>query len=191
MSLDNRELLWEIVLCKNRKYVRDYPMILDCTAGFRKMWKGMHQDVLFMDIRKEVKPDILASNEQMPFRSNVFSKIVYDPPHLIKHQRAIQSESLMAKYIKKFSCWKSKSALLRNIARVNNEANLVLKSNGILFVKHTVTKDPSGDPIAVSYVLTLLDNFQLIRKRRQKSSGWGKSVVYYLTMMKKETRTNC
>lgn len=158
-------------------------MILDCTVGYRKMWKGKCQNVLFLDKRKEVNPDIIASNEYMPFRNGIFEKIVYDPPHLV-HALLINKsqENSMAKHMSDlYSIWKKKIDFIRNIVRVNNEANRTLEMDGILFCRHT----PLKENISLEYFIRLLEDFKAVRIRKEKSRSQFKNKVYYITMKKK------
>jgi len=164
--------------------------ILDATAGYRHMWKGKYQNVLFLDIRKEVRPDIVASNEYLPFRPQTFEKVVYDPPHCIlsKHCAFPKEEEIIEKYgknylkniMKKYGMWKSRKDYLRNIISINREAKRILKQNGALFIKHTEVK---GTRISHKFLINLMDNFEVKRIRRQLSgSHLFKNTVYYITM---------
>lgn len=146
------------------------------------MWKGKHQGVVFIDIRKEVKPDIVASNESLPFQDETFQKVVYDPPHLIRNS-PIKINSLMFKYAYKFSTWKTKSQFYKNLVAVNKEVKRVLQHDGTFIVKHTESPDHL---ITKNTIIHLLDNFKVLRNRKEKTRGFGKSKVYYITMIKRE-----
>lgn len=75
--------------------------ILDVTCGSRSIWfNHNHPAAVYMDKRREfeskiwksgdgtserfltVDPDIVADFTQIPFEDNVFSLVVFDPPHL-------------------------------------------------------------------------------------------------------------
>lgn len=74
-------------------------MILDATCGLRRIWfDSKDPETVYLDVRKEINfhrkskrypsdkninPDILADNQFLPFRDNVFDLVVYDPPHYI------------------------------------------------------------------------------------------------------------
>jgi hypothetical protein len=46
------------------------------------MWFNKeYEDAVYIDLRSEVKPDIVCSTEKLPFKDNVFNLIVFDPPH--------------------------------------------------------------------------------------------------------------
>jgi len=62
--------------------------ILDVTAGNRAIWQTPTKkppNVVFLDMDKElsIPPDILGVWEYLPFRDDVFSCIIFDPPHII------------------------------------------------------------------------------------------------------------
>ena len=64
-------------------------MLLDATAGNRKMWMGRNPCipyVVFMDREKELRvpPDVLCDHRAMPFRDNCFELIIYDPPFMAR-----------------------------------------------------------------------------------------------------------
>lgn len=81
--------------------------ILDACCGSRMFWFNQHNpDVLYMDKRKEtivlnderkviVEPDVIGDFTKMPFESERFNLVVFDPPHLI---HAGNKSWLSAKY---------------------------------------------------------------------------------------------
>lgn len=69
--------------------------ILDCTCGGKMFWydKSCNR-VLYSDIRKgifyldenrdiEINPDIIIDFTDMPFEDDLFSMVIFDPPHLL------------------------------------------------------------------------------------------------------------
>lgn len=77
--------------------------ILDVTCGSRSIWfNKSHPAALYCDIREEdhtqitergdrrterhinVKPDIICNFTDLPFPSDTFSLVVFDPPHIVK-----------------------------------------------------------------------------------------------------------
>ena len=61
--------------------------ILDMTAGNRGIWFNKnHPEALYMDIRPEVKPDIVADFRENSIPAytiaNPYDLVVFDPPHL-------------------------------------------------------------------------------------------------------------
>lgn len=57
--------------------------ILDLSAGRRAVWFDKnHRDAVYVDIRSEVKPTIVADARSLPAEIGVgFDLIVFDPPH--------------------------------------------------------------------------------------------------------------
>jgi len=56
-------------------------MILDSTAGKRMMWfQKNYEETIYMDIKREVKPTIVADFRALPFQNEVFDLVVFDPP---------------------------------------------------------------------------------------------------------------
>lgn len=57
------------------------------TAGYRMMWfDKTNENVIFLDERKEVKPNIIARWENLPFKNNTFDLVNYDPPYGIANK---------------------------------------------------------------------------------------------------------
>jgi len=56
--------------------------ILDATAGLRNIWYDRHYPgAVYVDLRSEVKPDIVCDCRQLPFPRGTFDLVVFDPPH--------------------------------------------------------------------------------------------------------------
>ena len=56
--------------------------ILDMTSGNRSMWfERDRADVVFVDIRREVHPSVIADSKALPFQRECFDIVVFDPPH--------------------------------------------------------------------------------------------------------------
>lgn len=57
--------------------------ILDMSAGARAVWfNKSHPDTLFLDIRPQVKPDIVCDTRELPAEVGTgFGLVVFDPPH--------------------------------------------------------------------------------------------------------------
>lgn len=153
--------------------------VLDLTAGYRGIWRtGKLKslgNVLFLDIRKVVHPDIIASNEHLPFKDNSFEWVVYDPPHFVTHSDSYYR----TEFGRRFWGWKTKSQLVQNIYRVNSEAARVAHR---LILKWTVV--PDGLPLDA--VLKILDKWVVERKSHRKSgSGHSDNVFWWVWLCKK------
>lgn len=112
--------------------------ILDACCGSRMFWfNKQREDTVYMDIREVdtelsdgrkliVKPDVVADFRDMPFDSDTFHMVVFDPPHLL---RAGDNSWLAKKYGKLNDSWEL------DIKRGFNESMRVLKPNGTLIFK--------------------------------------------------------
>jgi hypothetical protein len=57
--------------------------ILDISAGKRAVWcDKRHRDTVYVDVRPEVKPDIVADARALPLADGGFDLVVFDPPHV-------------------------------------------------------------------------------------------------------------
>jgi len=119
--------------------------ILDATCGSRSIWFNKHHPVaVYMDKRQEfetriwksgdglsertltVNPDVIADFTAIPFASDTFYLVVFDPPHL---QKAGETSWLVKKYGKLVDNWPQ---MLREGF---TECMRVLRPNGILIFK--------------------------------------------------------
>lgn len=57
--------------------------ILDMSAGSRAVWfDKSHPDAVYVDIRPQVKPDIVADTRELPAEVGTgFDLVLFDPPH--------------------------------------------------------------------------------------------------------------
>ena len=119
------------------QYNTDKP-ILDVCCGSRMFYfDKQNKDVCFMDCREledtlcdgrklEVKPDIIADFRNIPFDDNMFSMVVFDPPHLLK---VGENSWLAKKYGKLSDSW------AQDLKQGFNECMRVLKPYGTLIFK--------------------------------------------------------
>lgn len=64
-------------------YPRKQPRkILDATVNGARFWTTSKRPVIGIDINPKYSPDIVADNTAMPFKSEIFDVVVYDPPHI-------------------------------------------------------------------------------------------------------------
>ena len=57
--------------------------ILDLTCGWRFPWFDPdNADAVFVDIREEVAPSVVADSRVLPFSDGVFDLVAFDPPHV-------------------------------------------------------------------------------------------------------------
>jgi len=122
-------------------------------------------NVTYMDIRQEyeeletghvvnVNPDIVGDFRDMPFESDTFDMVVFDPPHLI---HAGDNSWLAKKYGKLDELWPE------DIRQGFAECMRVLKPNGSLIFKW------NEDQISLQEVLAAIGEEPLFGNKRSKT----------------------
>nr|DAF32490.1 MAG TPA: Methyltransferase domain [Caudoviricetes sp.] len=140
--------------------------ILDACCGSRMFWfDKQNPNVTFMDIRRhyeeletghvvDVNPDIVGDFRDMPFESDTFDMVVFDPPHLI---HAGDNSWLAKKYGKLDELWPE------DIRQGFAECMRVLKPNGSLIFKW------NEDQISLQDVLAAIGEEPLFGNKRSKT----------------------
>ncbi|MFB5518887.1 class I SAM-dependent methyltransferase [Enterococcus casseliflavus] len=140
--------------------------ILDACCGSRMFWfDKQNPNVTFMDIRRhyeeletghviDVNPDIVGDFRDMPFESDTFDMVVFDPPHLI---HAGDNSWLAKKYGKLDELWPE------DIRQGFAECMRVLKPNGSLIFKW------NEDQISLQEVLAAIGEQPLFGNKRSKT----------------------
>ena len=128
--------------------------ILDVTCGARSIWfNKQHPLAIYFDRRDEehekdfhnntqtisVHPDVVGDFKDLPFDDNVFSLVVFDPPH----RYGLKESWIM----KKYGTYDSKEELLDNIAKGFAECMRVLKPDGVLVFKWAEIQIPTTEII--------------------------------------------
>lgn len=127
------------------------PPILDATCGGRMMWFDKHNPrCLYVDKREvqermvgkgrnarrfSVQPDMIADFTDLPFDSESFYLIVWDPPHLI---RAGDESYMAVKYGRLHDTWQN------SLRHGFKELMRVLKPNGTLIFKWSEVQIPTS-----------------------------------------------
>jgi len=100
---------------------------LDATAGKRIMWRGsIWRPSVFLDVNEERAPAVCGSYYAMPFASDVFGGVVFDPPHLPANYSA-GANGFRERY--------GLEAGTADMGHVLIELARVLKPGGLLLVK--------------------------------------------------------
>ena len=160
-------------------------LILDACCGTRAFWFNKHNpNVCFVDKRYverdllwqskdgkektyyEVKPDIIADFQNLPFDDCSFYHVVFDPPHLV---RAGEKSWLAKKYGSLRGDWKTM------IFNGFNECMRVLKPKGTLVFKW------NEEDVSLSDILNVIKQEPLYGHRSGKA---GKTI--WLVFMKME-----
>lgn len=129
--------------------------ILDVTCGARTMWfDKQHPAAVYCDRRRElhkniwksgnskserkcvIDPDVQCDFTQLPFPSNSFSLVVFDPPHLTG---AKETAWLVKKYGKLDDNWP------KMLHDGFNECMRVLKQDGVLIFKWSEYDIPAAE----------------------------------------------
>lgn len=146
-------------------------IILDATCGGRHIWYDKkHPAVVYMDRRVEpkgtikvrpnwcVEPDVIADFRKMPFRSNTFALVVFDPPHIIRKKTS--TSVIRMKYGELGDDW------ARALTEGFNECWRVLRPEGTLIMKWSETDKKLSD------ILKLLRQQPLFGSRTGTSAVW-------------------
>jgi SAM-dependent methyltransferase len=131
---EDAELLEEML----RRYPRRHPKrILDATVNGGRFWRGSKRPVTGLDVEIQHKPTVVADNTQMPFRSEAFDVIVYDPPH-IPNQGKDKKKDFNTRFGLVLRSSKENSyTFSHTFPPFTKEAYRVLKAEGILLCKIT------------------------------------------------------
>ncbi|MCY3067627.1 MULTISPECIES: class I SAM-dependent methyltransferase [Aerococcus] len=141
--------------------------ILDVCCGSKMFYFDKENpNVTFMDIRKEyeeldsghrinVNPDIIGDFREIPFPSDTFDLVIFDPPHLL---RAGKNSWLRKKYgVLNKDTWSD------DLTKGFDECWRVLKINGTLIFKW------NEDQIKLADVLACFSKSPLIGNKRSKT----------------------
>lgn len=135
--------------------IEERKKILDATCGSRSIWfNKQHPATVYMDKRREletriwksgdglsertlrVDPDVIADFTSIPFASNTFYLVIFDPPHL---RHAGETSWLVKKYVKLDDHWP------QMIRDGFNECMRVLRPNGVLIFKWSEIQIPAEE----------------------------------------------
>lgn len=134
--------------------------ILDVCCGSRMFWfQKQHPDVIFMDIRKEkcdihgkhanVNPDVIGDFRDIPFETDQFDMVIFDPPHL----RWAGTKSIMRlQYGQLDANWKE------DISKGFSECMRVLKPEGFLIFKWSECQIKLNEILKLTDVSPLFGN---------------------------------
>ena len=119
-------------------YPRERPKrILDATVNGGRFWRGSTRPVIGLDIEAKYRPNIVADNGAMPFRTQVFDVVVYDPPH-VPNQGKDKSKDFNTRFgLGLRSSKENQYSFSHMYPPFLAEAYRVLKPEGILLCKIT------------------------------------------------------
>lgn len=171
-------------------------MILDATAGNRRMWMWRDsENIIYIDrqLKLEMPPTIFCDNEQTPFKDELFDTIFYDPPHSWGDKGGFYSyprhtEEYMKKYKDKdittyygIEQYDRREQLVRHVYNAQKELERIAKEDGLLWLKWNETAIPLDN------ILTVMTNWQCLMKIpvTMLVQKHGSEQTYWLCMQKK------
>lgn len=144
--------------------------ILDATAGNRGIWFNKNcSDATYMDIRPEVKPDIVGDCTKTDFPDKHFDLIVFDPPHF-----KAGPKSQMAKIYGQLNAREIRDLIEDGF----KEFHRILKDNGFVLFKWN-DHDQKLDKI-----LRLILNFEPLFGQKVSVRTKHSSATYWVCLRK-------
>lgn len=142
---------------------------LDVCCGAKKFYpdKGDPR-VLFCDIRREsitqcdgrtltIDPDVIADFRNLPFADELFSLVIFDPPHLL---RSGPNAWLTQAYGKLSASWRD------DLKQGFAECFRVLRPSGVLVFKWSESDIPLGE------ILALTDEKPVVAEKYGRRKHW-------------------
>lgn len=166
------------------------PIILDATCSFKRIWPK--HATIRIDIRPEVKPDIVMDAKNLKFDDNYFDEIYCDPPHFIRNgppsPRIKQVRRLSGRRtpdtFTRYGWWNGKEEWFEFCEKTNKEFYRCLKKTGLLYYKIS----EAGGCAKPSDLIKRMTNFDLIEDKTNpsKSNLPSKGITHWLTFKPKE-----
>lgn len=188
-------------MSKQTTLSKNPPMILDATCSFFRVWPK-HASIR-MDIRPEVKPDVVGDIKKTEFPGQYFDEIYLDPPHMIRKDNPEYAYAHDKMQIKRrlsgrrtphafdrYGVWKTKKDWLGFLDAINIELKRILKPGGIIHFKIACGEDRR---MIKRVDMDRLTNFEVLQEKITKSKYPGsKNNVHWITFGPKKTvQTNC
>ena len=138
--------------------------ILDSTCGYRGIWFDKNnQETVYVDIRRDVKPDLCCDFKMLPFPAETFDLIIFDPPH--------GSVGEKSELFKRYGTLKAHK-LVSTFYKATRELFRVLKTNGILIFKWNTHDYSLKRVLALFPVEPLFGQKTAYRKKHVSSTYW-------------------
>lgn len=111
--------------------------ILDATVNSRRFWRKSTRTILGLDIDAKYRPTVCGDNTAMPFTSECFDVVVYDPPH-VPNQGPDKSKDFTIRFGLGARAAKEHGyTFAHTYPPFMREAYRVLREEGVLFAKIT------------------------------------------------------
>jgi tRNA G10 N-methylase Trm11 len=144
-------------------------LIIDATAGYRLMWKGKDtRYTVFLDKRRECKPDILCDDRQLPLRDHIADVIICDPPHRIREPPGKHDPPRYHWINQHYSLFRTRTSYISYLYHTNTEFHRTIKENGRIHLKLTEGTDHQGR-CTHTKDLHYWTNFQEVSRIQHKS----------------------
>lgn len=145
--------------------------ILDLSAGKRNIWfNRLYPNAIFVDIRPEMFPTVVADTTLLPFRDAFFDLIVFDPPHMVHGER-----STMARYYGSLSGDEIKAL----ISETSREAYRVSKPDTLLAFKW------NDHDVRLDHTLALMEGWEPLFGHDFKRKATQKQSTYWVLLRKR------
>jgi len=145
--------------------------ILDLSAGKRSIWfDRLYKDTVFVDIRPEVHPTVVADTTELPFANEFFDFIVFDPPH-VTHGPG----STMAQYYGAFP-----AEVIRDIVKLSaKEAFRVAKDDSFMAFKW------NDHDVKLQRILQLMEGWEPLFGQKVAGRDKHRSGSYWVLLRKR------
>ena len=119
-------------------YPRKRPRrILDATMNAGRFWRGSKRRIIGLDLDSRYKSTVVGDNMKMPFRSETFDVVVYDPPHVPNQGKDKQKDFTTRFGLGMKSLVENGHNFSHLYVAFAKEAHRILKLEGILLCKIT------------------------------------------------------
>ena len=152
----------------NEQLTKNQVLTLDTTCSELKVWPPTA--VIRMDIRREARPDIVASAAALPFRDFTFNIEYCDPPFTIRSRKHMRhTDHGFIKRMERYGCWGTRQRWEAFLKSVDAEFYRTLKPGG-----HVEFKLMDSHEDSKWSDLQLLTNFssRIKKKWLSKAANW-------------------
>jgi len=159
-------------------------MMLDATAGNRMIWPNKHpQNVVFMDkeLRLAFPPHLFADFRELPFRSDVFDCVLFDPPHSCSIPPWWADPSASKKMRGNSASWYGKFENKRDMFTSINKAQ-----REFMRVSERLCLKWSELEVSLWKILPFFRGWKMIHKREMSK---GRTKTYWVTFVRTLHRT--
>ena len=141
------------------------------SAGGRNIWfNRLHAEAVFVDIRPEMTPTVVCDTTALPFHSDFFDLIVFDPPH-VTHGAG----SKMAEYYGAFPA----SVIRDLVKRSGSEAFRVAKPNAMMAFKW------NDHDVKLQRVIDLMEGWEPLFAQKVAGRSKHRSGSYWVMLRKR------